>query len=128
MAEHGGQVRVDDGGVAARDELHQRARLRGQGDLAEAETVGEVADGMLVLRIQVAVHAHHGDGVDPVVAHLPQIALEPVQIRGPQHRAVGSDPFVDLDHPLVQQLGQHDVAVEDPRPVLVADAQRVSKT
>ena len=41
--------------------------------------------------------------------------------------AVGGDALVDLDHPLVQQLGQHDVAVEDARPVLVGDAQRVAE-
>ena len=43
------------------------------------------------------------------------------------HLAVRADALVGLDHALVQQLGQHDVAVEQPRPVLVGDAQRVAK-
>jgi hypothetical protein len=40
---------------------------------------------------------------------------------------VGADTLVRLDHARVQQLGQHDVAVEDARALLVADAQRVAK-
>ena len=35
--------------------------------------------------------------------------------------------LVDLDHLAVEQLGQHDVAVEDARPVLVGDAQLVAE-
>jgi hypothetical protein len=35
--------------------------------------------------------------------------------------------FVGLDHDLVQQLGQHDLAIEQARPVLVGDAQRIAK-
>ena len=48
-----------------------------------------------------------------------------VGVERAQHRPVGADPLVDLDHPLVEQLGQDDVAVEDPRSVLVADPQRI---
>ena len=44
-----------------------------------------------------------------------------------QHLAVRADALLRLDHALVQQLGQHDVAVEQPRPRLVGDAQRVAK-
>ena len=41
--------------------------------------------------------------------------------------AVRTDALVGLDHAAVQQLGQHDLAVEDARPLLVADAQRVAE-
>jgi hypothetical protein len=40
---------------------------------------------------------------------------------------VGADAFLGLHHLLVQQLGQQDAAVEQPRAVLVGDAQRVAK-
>jgi hypothetical protein len=40
---------------------------------------------------------------------------------------VRADTLLRLDHPFVQQLGQHDVAVEQARPRLVGDAQRVAK-
>ena len=39
-------------------------------------------------------------------------------------RAVGSDPFVDLDDALVEHRRQDDVAGEDLRPRLVTDARR----
>ena len=40
---------------------------------------------------------------------------ERVQVGGAQDGAVGGDPLVDLDDPLVQQLGQYDAAGEDAR-------------
>jgi hypothetical protein len=43
------------------------------------------------------------------------------------HVAVRADALLGLDHAAVQQLGQHDVAVEQARAVLVGDAQRVAK-
>ena len=44
-----------------------------------------------------------------------------------EHRAVGHDALVDLEHALVEHLGQHDLAREDVGPVLVGDAQRVGE-
>jgi hypothetical protein len=43
------------------------------------------------------------------------------------HLALRAHALVRLDHLAVQQLGQHDVAVEQARPVLVGDAQRIAK-
>ena len=43
------------------------------------------------------------------------------------HRAVGGHALVRLHDPRIQQLGQHDVAVEDARALLVADAQRIAE-
>jgi hypothetical protein len=47
--------------------------------------------------------------------------------RAARSRAVGATRSSDLDHALVEQLGQHDVRSNNPRPGLVADAQRVAK-
>ena len=41
--------------------------------------------------------------------------------------AVRADPLRRLDHALVQKLGQHDAPVEQPRPGLGRDAQRIAK-
>ena len=41
--------------------------------------------------------------------------------------AVRAHALLGLDHGAVEQLGQHDVAVEQARPVLVGDAQRIAK-
>jgi hypothetical protein len=42
--------------------------------------------------------------------------------------AVGPDPFLRLDDGAVQQLRQHDHPIEQARPVLVGDPQRIAKT
>jgi hypothetical protein len=44
-----------------------------------------------------------------------------------EHLAVGGYPLVRLDDAVVEDLGEQDAAVEDPRPVLVGDAQRVAE-
>ena len=51
-----------------------------------------------------------------------------VEIERALHRAVGAHALVDLDHALVQHVGLDDVAGENFRPRLVADAQGVAKT
>jgi hypothetical protein len=50
-----------------------------------------------------------------------------VQVERHDDVAVRADPLVDLDDRLVQRVGQHDVEIEQPRPVLIRDAQRVAK-
>jgi hypothetical protein len=48
--------------------------------------------------------------------------------RKPSACTARADALVDLDHLRVERLGQHDMPVEQPRPVLVGDAQGVAKT
>ncbi len=127
-AQTGVEVGVDHGGVPARHQLHQRARLAGQRHLVEAEPLGEPPDLALVGGVQTAVQADHGDGADAVAQAVAQVLGEPVEVGRAQHLAVGGDPLVHLDHPGVQRLGQRDLAGEDLRPVLVADPQRVRET
>ena len=38
-----------------------------------------------------------------------------------------ADPFFDFHHFAIKQLGQHDVAVKNAWPVLIADAQLITK-
>ena len=123
----GRQVGVHHRGVAPGDQLHQRAspvRLR---HLGEAGRAGEVADPRLVLRVAVAVHADHGGGPVPVPAGAGELAGQGVLVQRGEHLAVGGDPLVRLDDAVVEDLGEQDAAVEDARPVLVGDAQRVAE-
>jgi hypothetical protein len=50
-----------------------------------------------------------------------------VLVQRDQHLTRGRHPLSGLDNPGVQQLGQHDLAVEQAWPVLVRDAQRVAE-
>lgn len=126
-AQYGRQIGVDDGGVTARDELHQRAHLAGERDLGEAGPRGEFADRPLVRGIQMAVQADDGHGADPVVVRLLEGSREGVQVGRAEHVAVCGDALVDLDDALVQCGGQDDLAREDVRAVLVRDAQGVAE-
>ena len=61
----------------------------------------------------------------PVREGCPELRLRPRGIEGCDQLAAGPDPRVDLHHPLVEHLGEHDAKVEEARPRLVADPKRV---
>jgi len=56
-----------------------------------------------------------------------EIAPGPLGIERNQHLPPGADALLDLDDFRIQKLGQDDVPVENPGPVLIGDAQRVAK-
>ena len=121
------QVGVDDRRVAARDQLHQRAHAMRHRDLRVADRCGSLGEPCFVVGEAITVHQHDRDRSIAVVER----RLEPRAGAGLVERrhevTAGADAFVDLDHPRVQQLRQHDAPIEQPRPVLVRDAERVAK-
>ena len=121
------QVGVDHGRVAARDELHQRRHHVRHRDLREADAARELGQRGLVLREAVAVHQHDRDGTDAGVERRLQVALGGGGVERTVHLAARADALVHLDHALVEEARQLDVAHEELRPVLVADAQRIAE-
>jgi hypothetical protein len=95
--------------------------------LGEACFPGQRGDALLVLSVPVAVQQDHGGAAEPVVVGGPQVTDQGVRVERGEDLAGRGDPFGDLDYPVVQHLGQHDLAVEDARPVLVGDAQGVGE-
>jgi hypothetical protein len=89
--------------------------------------ISDLADPGLVRRVPVAVQADHGHRPETVGVRGPQLPVCSVLIERQDHLAVRADPLGHLDHPAIQQLGQDDLPVEDARPVLVADPQRVAE-
>jgi hypothetical protein len=77
--------------------------------------------------VPVAVQEHDRAGADAGVEGGLQAARQALFVERHQHLAVSAHALVGLDHPLIQQLRQHDVAIEQARPRLVGDAQRVAK-
>jgi hypothetical protein len=73
------------------------------------------------------VHEDDGDGTKACGVGVVQILSGFVSVQGTNHFTPRTDALLDLDHLRVQHLRQHDVAVEDARPVLVGDAQRVAE-
>ena len=126
-AQDGGEVGVDHRGLAAADELHQRARVVRDGHLGEAGGARQLRHAPLVLRVGVAVHEGDGDGVQTGAAGVFEPAPRPFFVERPHDRAVRADALVHLEHARVGRLRQPDVEREDVRPVLVADAQRVAE-
>ena len=126
-AQQGGEVGVRHRGVAAADELHQRAGLEAGGHLREPDRAGQTAERQLVLRMPVAVHEHDGHRSDPVRVRFAQGRLGRRPVEGGQDLAVRRHPAVHLRHPLVEHLGEGDAEIEQMRPGLVADAKRVAK-
>ena len=78
-------------------------------------------------RIAIGVHQHD--------RHRPQAPIEGRLQREARIRfierahqtAIGRHPLVDFDDFPMQQLGQHDVAVEETRSSLIADARRIGE-
>ena len=121
------QVGVHHRGVAAADEFHHRAGFMRAADLRESELGRDTCGRALVRRVAVTMHENDGDATQTsgiVRQHLfPQQCL----IQRLQQLAPRTDPLVCFHHRAVQQLGQHDVAVEQARSVLVRNPQRVTK-
>ena len=121
------EVGVDHRGVAAADELHQRRDLVADRDLAEADVARELGKRRLVGVMAVAVHQHDRERAQAAGEGGAEIGARALEVERAQHRAIGADALVDLDHLGVEQLGQHDVAREDVRAVLVADPERIAE-
>ena len=126
-AEQRREIRIRHRGVAAADELHQRARPVAGGDLVKADGAGQLGQRKLVLRMTVAVHEHDGDGPDPVRVRLAQGRFGSGRVERGQHLAVRRHPAIHLRHALVEHFRERDPQIEQVRPGLVADAERVAE-
>jgi hypothetical protein len=98
-----------------------------RGDLPKAKLTRERGDAALVLGIAVGVHEHDRGGVEAIGARALEIAAHGGEVGLGFHGAVGAHALVDFERALVEHLGLDDVAGEDLRPSLVADAQRVAE-
>src|SRR3546814_3473640 len=76
----------------------------------------------------VAVHEGDGDGTDAGVMGALQRRPRTLEVERDDDAALGADALGHLDGALVEHLRQHDVAVEEPRAVLVADARSEEHT
>ena len=122
------QVGIDNGGVAARNDLHQGAGLIGCRDLGEAHVAGDGGDAALMFGIAIAVHEYDGAAPDAVIISALQTFTSLVFIELDQHLAPRPDALVDLKGLFVEHFWELDMAVEKPGPILVTDAEHVGET
>lgn len=121
------QVRIDHGRIATRHHLHQRRHLVRHRHLREADPAREFGQHAFVCGVAIAVDQHDRERTHARVEHAAQRRFGTLNVERHDHLAVRADALVDLDDGLVQRIGQHDVEVEQARPVLVRDAQHVAK-
>ena len=126
-AQDGGEIGVDHRRIPARDQPDQRRNLVADADLRKAHIAGDGGQPRLVAAVLPAMHQHDGERIEALVAQIREGRARRVFIDRAQHRAVGRDPLVDLDHPRRELFGQHDMAREDIWPRLRADPQGIGK-
>jgi hypothetical protein len=121
------KVGVDDGGVAAPDELDQRRDHVAHRYLREAEAAAQFCGCLLVLRKLPGMHEDDGDRVDAVGPGLLDQRRHAGDVQRRFHPPIGPHAFLDLDHALVELLGKDDLLGKDVGTRLVGDLQRVAK-
>ena len=75
-----------------------------------------------------AVQKDDRNGTQSGLPRALQIGSQRARIEGREDRARVVNALACLDHGRIQALGEHDVAREDIRPILIADAQRVAES
>ena len=121
------QIGVDHRRIAAADQLDQRRYLVADRDLGEADVAAQAGHDLLVRRELPGMHEDDGDCVYAVGLGLLDRRLDAGEVERRLDRSIRPHPLVDLDHALVELLGQHDLLGEDLRPRLVGDSQRVAE-
>ena len=121
------QIGIDNGGVSATDQFHQRADLMGDRYLTEADPAGDRGHGTFVIVVAVTVHEDDRHRLDAVVIGLLQCLPGPVVVECRQDLAVGAEALDDLDYALIELFRHDDLAGENIRAVLVADTQGIGK-
>jgi len=126
-AEDRREIGVDDGGVAAADQLDQRRDFVADGDLAETDGADDFGRPALLAGVLPRMHEDDGDGVDAVGTGRARGGLDGGFVERLLDRTVGADAPADLGDALVELLRKHDLLGEDVGPRLVGDPQRVAK-
>ena len=127
-AQDRGQVRIYDRRIATPDELHERAHAVRHGDLREPGLLRQLRYATFMVGVAVAVHEHDRHRAEALGIRRLQIALRALGVEWQHDLAARADALFDLDYLRVEHFRQDDVAIEEPRAVLVGDAQRVAKT
>ena len=126
----GAHARVDDGGAGAEVLAELRAHVGGERDdqllVAGAQ---QLADALLVDRVQVAVKQADRDRDHVLLGQCTGDFVNPVFVQGLQHGACRVEPLIDLE----AEIARHEwprlleVDVVEVRPDLAADLQHVAE-
>ena len=126
-AQHRRQIGVDHGGRPPAGQLDQRADLMAGRYLGEAGLGRQFGRARLMRRKAEAVQEDDGDRPQARVVGGLQRHAAVVLVQRPDHLAVGRDALVHLGHPRPEGGRPLDVQLEQARPVLLADGQRLAE-
>ena len=122
------QISVDHRGVAAPDQLHQRADLMADRDLAEADFARQFRNLRFVIGEAVSVHEDNCGRANAAVKG----GLQPGASLGDIQRhvdcAVHHDPLNNFDDARVKQCRLDDMQVKNARAGLIANLQGIAKS
>ncbi len=121
------EIRIDHGRVATRNQPQQRADDMAGGDLREADLARDVREAAFMLRILPGVHQHDGAGGDALGARRGERVPRGMFVQRFDLLAIDADASGNLHNLLVQHRRQGNGEIEQPRPGLVADPQRVGE-
>ena len=123
-----GQVGIHDRGVAAAHEPDERRGFVRGDHFCEAELAREFGCAPLVRGMAKTMHEDNRDALDAARAQAREVRREARHVERFQHFAFGGVALVGLDDFRIERRRQLDVKVEEARPVLVADRERVAET
>ena len=126
-AQDGRQIRIHHCGVTPANKLHHRAGAVRGAHLGEAHLTRQLGGRLFVCGVAVTVHEDHRHAAQAPRKCSLQLGAQMGKIQSLHHLTVGAHAFMRFDDLLVQQLGQHNVAVKQTRAVLVGNAQGIAK-
>ncbi len=125
--QNGREIRVGHGGVAAPDQLHQRRDLVRHRDLGKADGARDACRRGFVGTIAPGMHEDDRGGAQTGIVGPLKLHPERFAVERPQHDTLRRDALVRLDGARMERFRQHDVKIEQARPILVGDAQGVAE-
>ena len=121
------EIGVDDGGVAAADELDQRRALVADGDLRKANVPRDFRHELFMRGMTVGVHEDNGGRVEAGGPRRFELRADSRGIRRALDKSIGVDAFVDFDDAGIKLFRLDDLLGEDFRARLIADFKRVAE-
>ena len=127
-AKDGREIGVDDGRVAAPDQLDERRNLVADGDLAKADLARDPRRLDLMGGVFIGVHEHDRDGVVAFLSQRQELEAKRVRVERRLDRAIGKHALADLDDPVIKRFRLDDLGGEDVLALLIADLQGIAET
>ncbi len=127
-SQHRVQIRIDDRGVAPRDDLDQWRELAGRADFDESDFSRDAFDEVFMRGIGERMQQADRQRLRAVFFEFREILADVGRIGLAEHGTECVEPLVDFDDARKERLGLLDLQIEEPGAILVGDSQHVGET